>query len=417
MYVREDVAASKHSGILTTAESETRVVAAQPMSENTHTGSHARVLLVDGEPTAGRLGSHLRKTGYQVDLAATAEIAVDRVRETTYDVIVANTSLPPQSGLMVLRSIRHHDHDVPVVLLANTPTVNGAAEAVELRAFRYLTSPITDEQLEGVVALCVSESRLSRENAHRFALNTTKQLSAAFDSCLNGMWTAFQPIVSVQQRKVFGYEALLRSTEPSLPDPGAVLDAAQRLGRLPDLGARVRALAAQSFSTARADESLFVNLHVTDLADPGLRAPGAQLTRMAHRVVLEVTERASLDEVKDAAEQARRLRELGFRIALDDIGAGYAGLTSYALLEPEIVKLDMFLVRDIHLSATKRRVVEHLTRLAQDMGTKVVAEGVENHAELETLLEIGCDLFQGFLFAKPGPAFPDVSLADKGSKP
>lgn len=398
--------ASKHSDIPSTAQSETRVVAAQPVRENTEAGvgAGARVLLVDAAAALDGFGSHLCAVGYQVELAATAELALERVTRTSYDVVVTNTTLPAQSGLALLRSVRQHDHDIPVVLLTAAPTVSGATEAVELRAFRYLTLPIADAQLESVVAQSIEERR------PRSALGATRQLNAAFDSCLNSVWTAFQPIISLKERRVFGYEALLRSTEPSFPHPGAVIDAAQRLGRLSELGAKVRDLAAQSFLAARAEETLFVNLHVTDLADPSLGAPEALLTQMADRVVLELTERASLDEVEDALRRVQRLRELGFSIAVDDIGAGYAGLTSYTLLEPEIVKIDMFLVRDIHRSATKRRVVEHLTRLSQDTGTRVVAEGVENDAELETLLEIGCDLFQGFLFAKPGPAFPAVSF-------
>lgn len=409
--VRQHVPVFKHSDVPTTAQSETRVVAARPIGENAESGARARVLLVDDAVATTPRASYLSAAGYQVHVAVTAEQALERVLQISYDVIVTNTTLPAQSGLALLRSIRRHDHDVPVVVLTATPSVSGAAEAVELKAFRYLTLPIPDEQLESVVALSVGERRVSQEQGSpRSMSDAAIRMNAAFDRCLSSVWTAFQPIVSVQERKVFGYEALLRSTEPSFPHPGAVLDAAQRLGRLPELGALVRKLAAQDFLAAPDEKILFVNLHVSDLVDPSLGAPGAPLTRIADRVVLELTERASLEEVTDAPQRVRRLRELGFRIALDDIGAGYAGLTSYTLLEPEIVKLDMFLVRDIHRSVTKRRVVEHLTRLSQDMGTKVVAEGVETRAELETLLEIGCDLFQGFFFAKPGPAFPDVSF-------
>src|SRR5690606_29312336 len=99
--------------------------------------------------------------------------------------------------------------------------------------------------------------------------------------------------------EVFGYEALLRSTEPALPHPVLVVDAAKRLSRLDELGRITRDRAAEPFSQAAPPGLLFVNLHVTDLDDPVLRDPLAPLSKIAGRVVLEVTERSSLDEVKN----------------------------------------------------------------------------------------------------------------------
>jgi EAL domain-containing protein (putative c-di-GMP-specific phosphodiesterase class I) len=126
-------------------------------------------------------------------------------------------------------------------------------------------------------------------------------------------------------------------------------------------------------------------------------------------VVLEITERSSLDTVADLRSKVARLREMGFRIAVDDLGAGYAGLTSFALLEPEIVKLDMTLIRGVHQSRTRQKLIRSMTALCKDMGMLVVGEGVETLEERETLRELGCDLLQGYLFAKPGAAFPDVN--------
>jgi EAL domain-containing protein (putative c-di-GMP-specific phosphodiesterase class I) len=99
---------------------------------------------------------------------------------------------------------------------------------------------------------------------------------------------------------------------------------------------------------------------------------------------------------------------MGYSIAVDDLGAGYAGLTSFALLEPEIVKLDMTLVRDVHLNSTKQKLVRSMTQLAHDMGMMVVGEGVETVEERDAIVHLGCDLLQGFLFAKPSVAFPAV---------
>jgi EAL domain-containing protein (putative c-di-GMP-specific phosphodiesterase class I) len=124
--------------------------------------------------------------------------------------------------------------------------------------------------------------------------------------------------------------------------------------------------------------------------------------------VLEITERAALEEVGNVRSRIATLRELGYRIAIDDLGAGYSGLASFAQLEPEAVKFDMFLVRDVHREPTKRKLLQSMMTLFREMGKLVIAEGVETPEERDTLAEIGCDLMQGYLFARPGKPFPEV---------
>jgi EAL domain-containing protein (putative c-di-GMP-specific phosphodiesterase class I) len=125
--------------------------------------------------------------------------------------------------------------------------------------------------------------------------------------------------------------------------------------------------------------------------------------------VLEITERASLESIGDLGRRLAKLRELGFRLAVDDLGAGYAGLNTFTQLEPEVVKLDMSLIRDVDTNHKKRCIVSRMQEMCTDLGIVVVAEGIETREERETLVELGCDKLQGYLFAKPGPAFPIVS--------
>jgi EAL domain-containing protein (putative c-di-GMP-specific phosphodiesterase class I) len=217
---------------------------------------------------------------------------------------------------------------------------------------------------------------------------------------------AYQPIVRVPDRSLFGYEALLRSDQKALAHPGAILDAAERLGTLDDLGRTIRAAACAPLATAPPGAALFVNLHSRDLMDDNLLSPKSPLSEHAHRVVLEITERASLDQVKDLRPKLTELRRMGFRLAIDDLGAGYAGLTSFATLEPEFVKLDMSLVRDIHRNHTKETLVRSMVSACRDLGMLVVAEGVETPEERDLLVALGCDLLQGYLLGKPGRPFP-----------
>jgi EAL domain-containing protein (putative c-di-GMP-specific phosphodiesterase class I) len=151
---------------------------------------------------------------------------------------------------------------------------------------------------------------------------------------------------------------------------------------------------------------VFVNLHPSDLVDEELSSGNGALAPFAARVVLEVTERAALERVQGLGAGVVRLRELGFRLALDDLGAGYAGLSSFALLEPEVVKVDMSLVRGIHESLMKQKLFRSFTTLCRDLNTEIIAEGVEVAEERDCLSELGGDPYQGYLFARPGRGFP-----------
>jgi EAL domain-containing protein (putative c-di-GMP-specific phosphodiesterase class I) len=234
-------------------------------------------------------------------------------------------------------------------------------------------------------------------------------LETKFDRALDSLWMAFHPIVRPRDSYVYGYEALLRTDERNLPHPGAVVDAAERLGRLLELGRVVRERAARVISESDDDTVFFLNLHPKELTDPALASKSDPLAKVASRVVFEITEREPLERINDLPNRVSALRSLGYRIALDDMGAGYAGLTSFSLLEPEIVKLDMALIRDLDTNPTRQRIVESMTALCQDLSIEVVAEGVETVGERQALTDLGCELLQGFLFARPSPGLPSVT--------
>ncbi len=178
---------------------------------------------------------------------------------------------------------------------------------------------------------------------------------------------------------------------------------------LDDLGRRIRSLAPTPFLEKGSRALLFLNLHPRDLADAQLLDGGTVLARFADRVVLEITERASLEKIPDASATIAALRARNYRIAVDDLGSGYAGLNSFALLEPEIVKLDMAIVRDVDTNKTKQKLMHSMVELCHDMNIQVVAEGVETRAERDKCVELNCDLLQGYHIARPGIAFPSVN--------
>jgi EAL domain-containing protein (putative c-di-GMP-specific phosphodiesterase class I) len=379
-------------------------------------GTRGDILVVDDEPTLLRgISRVLSERGYNVVCERDGEAALRTFRGREFDVIVTDIAMPNMDGIQLLRQLREHDADVPVVLITGEPAVSTAVKALEYGAFHYLTKPIPLGNLEDVVdkAACLRRmARMKRQAAdlleRALPSHSRAPLESSFYRALDSLWMAYQPILRATDGHIYGYEALLRSKEATLPHPGAVLDAAERLDMLDVLGRTIRERSAGPMRDAPEGTVLFVNLHTTDLLDPLLMSPDTPLSKIAKNVVLEITERASLDQVKDVRARVAALREMGFRIAVDDLGAGYAGLTSFALLEPEIVKLDMTLVRDVHLNSTKQKLVRSMTQLAHDMGMMVVGEGVEIPEERDALINLGCDLLQGYLFAKPNLAFPPV---------
>jgi EAL domain-containing protein (putative c-di-GMP-specific phosphodiesterase class I) len=228
------------------------------------------------------------------------------------------------------------------------------------------------------------------------------ELEKSFERALGALHIAFQPIVEGRELKLFGFEALVRAESEILRDPCALLDAAERLHRVERLGRAIRRRVAVEFAQAsRALGLVFVNLHALDLADRSLASPYSPLWKLRDRVVLEITERASLESVSDARYRLAELREMGYRVAIDDLGAGHARMTRITLHDTDFVKLDMSLVRDLPMHRQRQRAVSSIISMCRDQGIRVVGEGVETRAECETLLDLGCELLQGYLIARP----------------
>lgn len=372
-----------------------------------------KVLVAEDDATVQRVWSRvLGRAGYDVELVSDGKLASEAVENGEFDVIVTDISMPHVNGLELLRFLRVLDLDIPVILATGAPSLETAMQAVEHGAFHYLTKPIGDDELLSVVQRAMRLKRMADLKRHAMQLLAALEtgagdragLEASFDSAVSTLWMAYQPIVRADGA-LFGYEALMRCDEPRLPHPGAVLDAAERLGKIAALGRVVRERASKPFGAAPGESLLFVNLHTRELLDDALIDPGSPLSKLATRTVLEITERAALHDVKNVRTRVAELRELGFRIAIDDLGAGYAGLTSFALLEPEFVKIDMSLVRDVDTQPLKQKLIGSIVHVCREMGMQVVCEGVETPHERDVLHELGTDLLQGYLFGRPQKSF------------
>ncbi|MBL8634189.1 MAG: EAL domain-containing protein [Myxococcales bacterium] len=387
------------------------------MSDAVAPGAPIRVLVIDDEAGVRRIFTKvLSRAEMDVTEASDGMEALGILEKQSFDVILSDITMPSLSGVSLLAAVRERDLTVQVIFATGNPSLETAMRAVELGAMRYLTKPIDHRLLVETVREAARLHRLALLKQEAMSLVGTMHplaadrigLQTAFSRVLECMQLHFQPVVSVKERRIWGYEALLRSSDSVLPTPISVLEAAERLDRLRDLGRRVRFLAAAAISSLPDETRLLVNLHPSDLEDPEILSQSAPLTPFAARVILEVTERTDISGRREVEAHAGALRQLGFGVAIDDLGAGYAGLLSFLQLRPTVAKIDMGLVRNINSDPRRQAVTQSLVQLCRELRVEVIVEGIESAEERDMLIALGCDLMQGYFFAKPSPRFESI---------
>lgn len=369
--------------------------------------SQGRVLFVDDEPLIiMALQTLLRSAPYEVLVASSATEALALLAQAPVDVVVSDMTMPDMSGTEFLAQVRTEYPKTTRVILTGHASLDDTIQAInQASPFRFLVKPCQPNDLMRTI----DEALALRQRRRTTTPPQPTEAELTFDRGLETLWVAAQPIVSVRERRIVAFEALVRSREPSLPHGGAIMELAERLGRVREIERCIRKRAAEVADTLPEGATLLVNLHPSALEDPDLIAEDAPLSVNPSRVAFEITERARLKPDGVAVDAIRVLRQRGHRIAVDDLGAGYAGLTSLVTLQPDIVKLDMELIRNVDKSPTRSKLVASLVALTRQLEVRVIAEGVESQAECEHLLSLGCDWMQGYFFARPDTPFPVVS--------
>ncbi len=207
---------------------------------------------------------------------------------------------------------------------------------------------------------------------------------------------AYQPIFEVESGEQFALEALLRPLE-GFANPLEMIDAAVADARIGELGRRVRALAIRGCT----DTPLFLNAHPHELDEPLLLDASEPMFAHRHDVFLEITEGTPLRHRRVSRDVVRELSRRGVSVVVDDFGAGYSNLRYLADLEPKVVKLDREMLLDIEYSWRVMTMIRGIVRMAEDLGARVVAEGVETGVQLERVREAGVHYVQGYFLARP----------------
>ncbi|MDD2465635.1 MAG: EAL and GGDEF domain-containing protein [Desulfobulbus sp.] len=228
----------------------------------------------------------------------------------------------------------------------------------------------------------------------------------------------FQPIVHLQTRQIYGYEGLTRGpVNTVLYSPTRLFEAATRAGRLAELDLMCRRAVISRFAQLGLPGRLFINVDPFSLVHEHFRE-GLTLEYIEQsglnpsQMIIELTETHPVEDVQLMQQAMLHYREMGFRVALDDLGAGYSGLKLWSELRPDIVKIDRHFIQGVDQDRTKQQFVSTILKTATALGCRVITEGVETEREYATLRKIGVEMLQGYYFCRP-TAVPPVTIPSK----
>lgn len=371
------------------------------------------VLVVDDNPAnVSLLVMLLGDEGLRGVAAVTdATRVVDQLAANPPDLVMLDLHMPRLDGFAVLQQIQAFAAGsyLPVlVLTADTSTV-ARDRALSHGARDFVTKPFDNREVTLRVANLLETRQLylavePERDADRALGRNRHDVEVAVEHALadGGIEPVFQAIVDARGLQVVGYEALSRFSTGHPRGPAGWFADAFAVGRGTDLERRAISLAVAAYDPTEPGETfLAVNLSpatlltVTEsaLCDPGLWP----------RIVVELTEHVPVQDYAALKAALRQMRAAGTRLAADDLGAGYAGFRHLVALEPDIIKLDISLVRDIDRSRAQRALASAIVAFAADMGSRVIAEGIERPGELDVVQQLGVDWAQGYHFGHPCP--------------
>jgi EAL domain-containing protein (putative c-di-GMP-specific phosphodiesterase class I)/FixJ family two-component response regulator len=396
---------------------------ASPARPSLRRYANSRVVLVDDEPAnLSLLSQLLTRSGLRnLHLVADSRQALARIEELDPDLVLLDLHMPGVDGYTLLAELRDRAAGsyLPVLVLTADTTRRAITRALDLGAKDFLTKPFDiDEVTLRVRNLLETKELHTTLRQHNVRLHRRLgEFEAAAESEQDARQATqeriarilredavrmvFQPIFDVPGRGLVGYEALARFAAEPLQGPDRWFADAEYAGLGTELEVLAIAAALRQLPDLPDHAFLAVNVSPSTALSPQLHdlLDGADCSRM----VLELTEHVPVEDYDAVNEGLRPLRERGARLALDDTGAGYAGFRHLLGLRPDVIKLDISLTRDIDQDPVRRALAGALVTFAAEVDAKVIAEGVENQAELETLEKLDITWVQGYHLGRPAP--------------
>jgi len=385
-----------------------------------------RVLIADDEESVLDVLTALMAAESDLEIAGSAKDAETAIQLATVeqpDVAILDVRMPGGGGPRAAREILRRSPASKIIALSAHEEVDSVLEMLRAGALGYVVKGDSTDAIVKAIHRSLDQqgtfsSQVTGDMAHALAeqlhmvsqgaKQRRQELEDRIGRVLDGdgheLYMAYQPIFDLKDSSVVGVEALARFTSPPDRSTDTWLAEAEAVGRLLELELACLRTALRDLDRLPEETYLSLNVSPATAIAPELHEVLDGLP--AERVVLEMTEHARVDDYPALKAALAVFRERGFRLAIDDAGAGFASLRHIVLLHPDFIKLDMTLTRDVHVDATRRALVVALVAFGSQIGARVVAEGVETPEQLATLLEAGVQFGQGFYLARP-QALPD----------
>lgn len=392
----------------------------------------AIVLVVDDEPDNVRLLTQvlLRAGVGAVHSTCDPREAVRLVAEVHADLVLLDLHMPHLDGVQVMAELRTTvpvEEFLPVLVLTADVTPETRDRVLDAGAQDLLHKPFSVREVvlrvrnlletrarylvvqQRNTALVADLARASAEERRRTDEQACRRERIVRIIGERAFTTVLQPIADLATGDVVGAEALTRFVGPSPRTPDRWFREAADVGLGVELELAALEVALAHLARLPSTVSLSLNVSPATVVDERLVAVLADAD--ARRLVLELTEHDQVADYEPLLASLHTLRGRGLRIAVDDTGAGYAGLGHLVRMRPEIIKLDIELTRGIDQDPLRHALGTALVSFARDVGATIVAEGIETAGELTTLRELGVPWGQGYLLARPAPGPVPLRLA------
>jgi EAL domain-containing protein (putative c-di-GMP-specific phosphodiesterase class I)/AmiR/NasT family two-component response regulator len=344
---------------------------------------------------------------------------VDACRSFEPDLVLLDLHMPDLDGIQVLQMMSERltpDNFVPTIVLTADWTADARERALSAGAKDFITKPFDRiEVLLRVRNLLETRSLYSRLQRQKAAIQAELDAKIAEEEARDrelrerqrrigavlaarSLAVVFQPIYDVSADTIVGFEALARFESDPPRSPNEWFDEAHTVGLGIDLELLAIDRALDNFASVNSRTFLSVNVSASTAITDALHD---RLIQARCPIVVELTEHLQIDNYDTIAHGLSRLRRHGIRIAVDDTGAGYAGLQQILRLHPDIIKLDLDLTRGIATDRARQALATAMVGLSRDLKATLIAEGVETQAELDTLRWLGVKCVQGYFIGPP----------------
>jgi len=364
-----------------------------------------QILIIDDEPDFLDLFRFsLENAQYSVISASSAEEGLEKVKLNP-DLILLDLKMPSMNGLEVCKQIKEDTKTmhIPIIVLTTETNTLDKVQAFNLGVVDFINKQFPIEEI-----LVRIKSVLRRTSVILDPLSVQEknekimQLRTIIDE--KNIRTVFQPIVNLASRQPIGYEALARGPkETFFENPVNLFALATEVSMAYELDTLCLSLAVKRASPFINRQLLFLNIDPSVINSGYLKnlefLQGSPLA--PSQICIEITERTFITNFEKLAASLNSLKPMGVMIVIDDLGEGYSSLKAIVELKPTFIKVDISLIRNIDVDIIKQSLMQVISELAKKINSVLIAEGIETEEEFKTLVSLGVQFGQGFLFAKP----------------